>query len=156
MDATGYSRTTISVLISQYNKHGPEAVRDKRQDNRADTALTLDQQTQLSQALLNTPPMGGVWTSGKVQAYVQEEFGIEITPPCAWGYLTSCSLGDRGRKCVLESENLINFQLKRSETHFRGEREPNGSRQRPPIRPCPRWSGRHILIRQVAEQIRQP
>ena len=43
MDATGYSRTTISVLISQYNKHGPEAVRDKRQDNRADTALTLDQ-----------------------------------------------------------------------------------------------------------------
>lgn len=86
MDATGYSRTTISVLISQYNKHGPEAVRDKRQDNRADTALTLDQQTQLSQALLNTPPMGGVWTSGKVQAYVQEEFGIKITPPCAWGY----------------------------------------------------------------------
>ena len=83
MDATGYSRTTISVLISQYNKHGPEAVRDKRQDNRADTALTLDQQTQLSQALLNTPPMGGVWTSGKVQAYVQEEFGIEIPDDAA-------------------------------------------------------------------------
>ena len=40
MDATGYSRTTISVLISQYNKHGPEAVRDKRQDNRVYTRPT--------------------------------------------------------------------------------------------------------------------
>lgn len=86
MDATGYSRTTISVLISRYNRHGPGVVRDKRQDNHADTALTLDQQTQLSQALLNTPPMGGVWTSGKVQRYVHDAFGIEITAPCAWGY----------------------------------------------------------------------
>lgn len=86
MDATGYSRTTISVLISRYNQHGPGVVRDRRQDNRADTALTLDQQTQLSQALLNTPPRGGVWTSGQVQCYVHDAFGIEITAPCAWGY----------------------------------------------------------------------
>lgn len=46
----------------------------------------------------------------------------------AFGQLTSCSLGDGGRKCILESENLIDFQSKRSETHVRGEREPNGSR----------------------------
>lgn len=87
MDATGYSRTTISVLISRYNRHGPGAVRDKRQDNHADTALNLDQQQQLSKALLATPPMGGVWTSGKVQRHISERFGVEITDVCAWGYL---------------------------------------------------------------------
>lgn len=87
MEATGYSRSTISVLISKYNVGGPDAVRDRRQDNRSDPALNSEQQIQLSQALAKEPPSGGIWTSAKVQEYVQERFNIHITQPCAWGYL---------------------------------------------------------------------
>ncbi|WP_221088763.1 winged helix-turn-helix domain-containing protein [Deinococcus aquaedulcis] len=86
MDATGFSRSTITVLIRRDNQHGPAAVRDKRQDNGSKTALTREQQTHLSRALVNPPPMGGGWTSGKVQTYVLDTFGVTITSPCAWGY----------------------------------------------------------------------
>ena len=86
MDATGYSRSAITVLIRRYNKDGTNAVRDRRQDNHAQPALTQQQQAHLSQALLAPPPMGGGWTSAKVQAYVLDTFGVTITTPCAWGY----------------------------------------------------------------------
>ncbi|PNY80576.1 winged helix-turn-helix domain-containing protein [Deinococcus koreensis] len=86
-DATGYNRNTISTLVRRYNQHGPEAVRDKRQDNHSDPALTPDQQRQLSEALMETPPRGGVWTSGTAQAYIYEHFAVAITEVCAWGYL---------------------------------------------------------------------
>lgn len=86
VDATGYNRNTISTLVREFNQHGPQAVRDKRQDNHSDPALTLVQQQQLSQALLEAPPMGGFWTGGKVQLYVQQKFGVQITEVCAWGY----------------------------------------------------------------------
>lgn len=87
VEATGYNRNTVSILVRRYNQHGPEAVRDKRQDNRSDPALTLDQQQHLAAVLLDTPPSGGVWTSGTVQRYIYEHFAVEITEVCAWGYL---------------------------------------------------------------------
>lgn len=85
-EVTGYRHASITTIIRRYNHTGSAAVRDGRQDNRSDPALNLAQQQQLSQALLGEPPMGGLWTSGKVQVYVRTEFGLEITPPCAWGY----------------------------------------------------------------------
>lgn len=87
MEATGYSRSTISVLISKYNAGGPDAVRDKRQDNRSEPALNIEQQKKLAQILAEAPPTGGIWTSAKVQEYVREHFNVHITQPCAWGYL---------------------------------------------------------------------
>nr|WP_308425853.1 winged helix-turn-helix domain-containing protein [Deinococcus ruber] len=38
-------------------------------------------------AIRDTLPDSGVWTSHKVQQYIQETFNIEVTDVCAWGYL---------------------------------------------------------------------
>ncbi|WP_084051086.1 helix-turn-helix domain-containing protein [Deinococcus hopiensis] len=44
IDATGFSRTTISTLIAAYNASGEQALLDKRQFNKSDPALNPDQQ----------------------------------------------------------------------------------------------------------------
>lgn len=114
MDVTGYGRTAISLLISRYNQHGPGAVRDKRQDNRSEPALNLDQQQQLAEALLHTLPNGGVWTSSKVQAYVQEHFSLHITDVCAWGYFKRLSSRPRHQRAATrEQQDAPNNQAGR-------------------------------------------
>ncbi|WP_084051422.1 helix-turn-helix domain-containing protein [Deinococcus hopiensis] len=87
IDATGFSRTTISTLIAAYNANGEQALLDKRQFNKSDPALNPDQQEALFQALQGPPLSGGLWTSKKVKMHIQEHFGIEVTEVCAWGYL---------------------------------------------------------------------
>lgn len=87
IDVTGFSRTTISVLIAAYNTHGEQALLDKRQFNKSDPALNTEQQEVLFQVLQKPHSAGGLWTSRKVKMYIQEHFGIEVTEVCAWGYL---------------------------------------------------------------------
>lgn len=87
IEVTGFSRTTISTLIGAYNSQGVEAVLDKRQFNKSAPALNEEQQKTLYQTLQSPPVCGGLWTSKKVQAYIQEHFALEVTEPCAWGYL---------------------------------------------------------------------
>ncbi|WP_425429976.1 hypothetical protein [Deinococcus hopiensis] len=55
IDATGFSRTTISTLIAAYNADGEQALLDKRQLNKFDSALNPAQQEALFQALQRPP-----------------------------------------------------------------------------------------------------
>jgi transposase len=87
IEATGFSRTTISVLIRSYNAEGAEAVIDQRQFNKSEPALNNDQQELLFKALQEPPETGGSWTSGVVQQYMRQHFDVEVTDVCAWGYL---------------------------------------------------------------------
>jgi transposase len=87
IEITGYSRTTISTLIRNYNDRGQSAVLDQRQFNKSEPALNDSQQQMLFAVLQHPPETHGVWTSQKVQRYIREHFKIEITEPCAWGYL---------------------------------------------------------------------
>lgn len=87
IDATGFSRATISTLIAAYNANGEQAILDKRQFNKSDPALNPAQQEALFQVLQRPPETGGLWTSKKVKIHIQEHFGIEVTEVCAWGYL---------------------------------------------------------------------
>jgi transposase len=84
---TSFSRTTISTLIRAYNENGPAGVVDKRRWNKSAPALNVEQQEVLFSALQKPPETGGFWTSQKVQAYVHEQFKVEMTSVCAWGYL---------------------------------------------------------------------
>jgi transposase len=84
---TSFSRTTISTLIRAYNASGPAVVVDKRRWNKSAPALNAEQQEQLFQVLQRPPEAGGLWTSQKVQAYVNEQWTVEMTSVCAWGYL---------------------------------------------------------------------
>ncbi|WP_084051340.1 helix-turn-helix domain-containing protein [Deinococcus hopiensis] len=85
IDATGFSRTTISTLIATYNANGEQTLLEKRQFNKSDPALNRDQQEALFQTLQREPETGGLWTSKKVKIHIQEHFGIEVTEACAWG-----------------------------------------------------------------------
>lgn len=87
IEVTGFSRTTISILVRAYNTEGEAAILDKRQFNKSETALNAEQQETLFGALQRPPETGGLWTSKKVQLYIQKHFGLEVTRPCAWGYL---------------------------------------------------------------------
>ena len=87
IEVTGFSRATISSLIRSYNTEGTQAVLDKRQFNKSEPALNAERQEVLYRALQSPPDTGGLWTSQKVQAYIREHFGLEVTEPCAWGYL---------------------------------------------------------------------
>ncbi len=84
---TSFSRTTMSTLIRAYNAGGPAVVVDKRRWNTSAPALNVEQQEALFGALQKPPETGGFWTSQKVQAYVHEQFNVEMTSVCAWGYL---------------------------------------------------------------------
>lgn len=87
IEVTGFSRTTISTLIRRYNTEGIDAVLDRRQFNGAESALNEVQQEMLFLAIRDTPAGAGLWTSQKVQRYIQEKFDITVTDVCAWGYL---------------------------------------------------------------------
>lgn len=85
MDVTGYSRWTISRLIAKYNSDGVEALIDQRRFNGLDLRLSDEQQETLREVIKNNPD--NQWTSEKVRIYILEEFKIEMTEVCAWGYL---------------------------------------------------------------------
>ncbi|SMB93144.1 Transposase [Deinococcus hopiensis KR-140] len=87
IDATGFSRTTISTLIAAYNANGEQTLLEKRQFNKSDPTLNPDQQEALFQVLQRPPERGGLWTSKKVKIHIQEHLGIEVAEVCDWGYL---------------------------------------------------------------------
>ena len=69
MEVTGYSRGWIQQLARRYNARGPEALGDHRHNNpgaRDRALLTVDQRTELAEALKKPPPDGGMWNSRKV------------------------------------------------------------------------------------------
>ena len=86
IEMTGYGRSTISALIRAYNQKGEAAVRDDRQDNGSNPALSEAQQQHLLQALSTPPLEGGFWSGSAVCRYVLKEFGIEISRVCACSY----------------------------------------------------------------------
>ena len=87
IEVTGFSISTISALIRRYNIEGLDAALDRRQFNGAAPALNESQQEALFLAVRDTPAESGLWTSPKVRRYIAENFNIEVTDVCAWGYL---------------------------------------------------------------------
>lgn len=85
IDATGYSRGTISQLIREYNAAGTDALIDQRRFNGLDLKLSDEQQAILCDEIKNHPDKR--WTSEKVRIFILENFAIEMSEVCAWGYL---------------------------------------------------------------------
>lgn len=85
MDATGYARGTISTLVKKYNSNGIDALIDQRRFNGHDLRLSDEQQGILRETVASQPDKQ--WTCAKVREFIQNEFKIEVTDVCAWGYL---------------------------------------------------------------------
>jgi transposase len=76
-------RRTVHV----YNDGGPEALADGRRDNGRERVLGVVACEQLSAALLQPPPDGGLWTSPKVSAWIEEHHGLIVSEHTAWAYM---------------------------------------------------------------------
>jgi transposase len=88
VEATGYRRDWVFQIIKRYNEGGPEALGDKRRYNGGHGRIINDEQLEVLAARLDHPPPdGGLWTSPKVAAWANEEFGLDIDFKLAWDYL---------------------------------------------------------------------
>jgi transposase len=87
--ATGYSARWVREVVKRYNEHGPEGLGDRRHGNRGGEPLLDDAgRAALTAALEEPPPDGGLWTSGKVAAWIAGRTGRErVAPQRGWDYL---------------------------------------------------------------------
>jgi transposase len=88
VEATGYRRDWVFQIIKRYNEGGPDALGDKRQNNGGNGRILDDAMVaKLAARLEHPPPDGGLWTSPKVAAWVNETFDLDIDFKLAWDYL---------------------------------------------------------------------
>jgi transposase len=84
----GYSPNWIGHLVRRYNAGGPDTLGDGRQHNPGSPPLLGPaQQAKLRAALAAPPEDGGLWTSAKVAAWINEETGQEVHVVRGWEYL---------------------------------------------------------------------
>ena len=76
-------RRTVHV----YNEGGPEALEDGRRENGRERVLSPSACEELSVALLHPPADGGLWTSPKVAAWIEEHHSIAVSDHTAWLYM---------------------------------------------------------------------
>lgn len=94
-ESTGYSAYWIGQLARRYNRHGPDAMRNRQRFSsggsyRRPQLLSAEQQDELRQALAGPPP-GGVsedlWTARAVAAWMSARLGRAVAPQRGWDYL---------------------------------------------------------------------
>jgi hypothetical protein len=67
----------IEELLARYNAFGPNALGDLRRNNGASpSVLRPELLAKLKLRLLDPPPDGGIWTSGKVACWMAAELGV--------------------------------------------------------------------------------
>jgi transposase len=94
MEVTGYSRGWIQQLARRYNADGPQALGDHRHHNpgaRDRALLTAEQREELTEALKEPPPDGGMWNSRKVAEWIEAKTGKTLATTSkkqrGWDYL---------------------------------------------------------------------
>jgi transposase len=87
-ELTGYHVTHVRQVLHRYNDHGPESIRDRRQDNPGRAlALTPTEQDELRAALRQPPADGGLWTSQKVADWLSSKRGKKVNVARGWEWL---------------------------------------------------------------------
>jgi transposase len=91
---TSFGRRWIEQLVVRYNAEGPESLGDLRRRN-GSTARVLkpDVLEKLRVRLKEPPDDGGLWTSGKVAAFLARELGLEkVAVQRGWEALKACGM----------------------------------------------------------------
>ena len=103
----------VRELVRRYNQQGPTALRDGRATNGGNRWLLSEEQRQELVKVLEKerPPDNGLWTSKKVQAWIKEKTGQEITVGGAWQYFKRLGFSIR----VLRPRHLKADPLKQEE-----------------------------------------
>src|SRR5262245_8724219 len=83
--STGYSTRWIGQLAQRYNAAGPAGLGDHRHQNPgAARVLSAAQEAALAAALEGPAPDGGMWTSPKVAAWIQQTTGRAVSDHLGW------------------------------------------------------------------------
>jgi len=91
MAVTSYSQNWVYTILHRYDTLGPDGVGDGRHNNPGHTPLVPPEVREKLRQMLDGPaPDGGIWTSKKVAAWLEQELGVEhIHIPRAWELLRS-------------------------------------------------------------------
>ena len=83
---TSFARRWVEQLLARYNASGPASLGDRRRGNGAKpTLLTPEMLARLQERVRRPPEDGGVWTSGKVAAFLAAELGLaSVAPQRGW------------------------------------------------------------------------
>ncbi len=83
---TSFGQRWIEQLLERYNAFGPSALGDQRRGNgAAATVLKPELLDRLRVRLAQSPPDGGLWTSGKVARWMAGELGLaRLAPQRGW------------------------------------------------------------------------
>ena len=77
-ELTSFGRRWIEQLASRYNAAGPEALGDLRRCNGSTAKILKPEVLERLRMRLGDPPDdGGLWTSGKVAAWLASALGVE-------------------------------------------------------------------------------
>lgn len=81
----GYTANWVREIVRRYNAGGSAELADRRQHNRGHPPL-LDAalREELRRALGGPAPDGGIWTCGKVAAWMGERLGRPVGEPRGW------------------------------------------------------------------------
>jgi transposase len=85
----GYCDSWVYGIVRRYNKEGPDAMRDHRQESTGRPPLASPEIMKELDHLLQTPaPDGGLWTSPKVAQWLAQRLGVEhVHPARGWEIL---------------------------------------------------------------------
>ena len=98
---TQYSLVSVIKCIKLYNASGLTDLRDGRADNPgAPTLLNEDQTKRLIQAIQDAYKAGTLWNGAAVQAWVKEQFQLEIYPGRAYEYLDAAGFSHKRQRSV--------------------------------------------------------
>ena len=86
---TGYSTRWVREVVKRYNGAGPDGLGDRRHANRGGAPRRdAGGRAALTAALDEAPPEGGLWSSGKVAAWIAARTGrARVAPQRGWDYL---------------------------------------------------------------------
>lgn len=81
----GYTANWVRTIIRRYNAEGPGGLTDRRHQNRGQPPLLGPAlKAELARALEDPAPDGGVWTCGKVAAWMAERLGRPVAEARGW------------------------------------------------------------------------
>ncbi len=83
---TSFAPRWIVQLLARYNASGPASLGDRRRGNGAKPRLLTPEMLARLQERVRTPPEdGGVWSCGKVAAFLAAELGLaSVAPQRGW------------------------------------------------------------------------
>lgn len=99
-EMTSFGQRWIEQLAARYNAEGPESLGDLRRRNGSSARVLKPELLDKLRLRLKEPPDdGGLWTSGKVAAFLARELGLEkVAAQRGWEALKACGMSIQGKR----------------------------------------------------------